>query len=72
MRAFASFDDTTAIWDADIPNFNEIAAAPNLYLPKNRTCLTPEEREEVFLPPLTEIQRKERGCPQFASDVVSE
>jgi len=34
-------------------------------LPKNRTCLTPEERKESHLPELDNEQWLDRGCPQF-------
>ncbi|WP_412971450.1 toll/interleukin-1 receptor domain-containing protein [Glaciecola sp. MF2-115] len=33
-------------------------------LPKNRTCLSPMEREKYYLPKLTPKQWKERGCVQ--------
>lgn len=36
-------------------------------LPAERSCLTPEEREAYDLPPLSNGQWRERGCPQFAS-----
>ncbi|MFK7957073.1 MAG: hypothetical protein AB8B96_13345 [Lysobacterales bacterium] len=36
-------------------------------LPASRSCLTPEERDAYDLPPLSNDQWRERGCPQFAS-----
>lgn len=36
-------------------------------LPKNRTCLSPEERTQYFMPILNDEQWKARGCPQYTS-----
>ena len=68
----ASNDYTAALWDEtaarrDVLRQYTLADIVEQYLPKNRTCLTPEERERFFLPELTDKQWIHRGCPQFAA-----
>ena len=62
--ATGSDDGTTSLWLAP-PDSNDILANPFKYLPNNRTCLTPQERERFSLPPLTDQQWIERRCEHF-------
>jgi len=62
------------LYDGDFVNLYPVIRLNNLVqtaidrLPRNKTCLTPNERGKFFLADLTDKQWNARGCPRFARD----
>ncbi len=63
-----SRDKTSRVWQVVTDRAQAILANPNKRPYLTKTCLTPDERKQYFLPELTDQQWKDRGCPQYASN----
>ena len=56
------------IWPLSSVLSSIFTSNPDQKIDLAKQCLSPEERDQYFLPKLTDEQWIERGCPHYASE----